>query len=223
MRAQSVDFPGVPRSCHFARMPGCICRLNPCITKDLRTHTNYLRTRSPWRKRGQASMAVEISRGRGYQAQAGKYLIFELGNEEFGISVLQVREIMKMQEITSVPQAPHFVQGVINLRGRIVPVMNLRRKFNMPEQAYTDRTCIVVIRVQASEGEQSVGIIVDGVVEVLLLSQDDIEDRPDFGHETNSSHIRGMAKNKGKVKILLDMDCVLSNEELHDFSMAQAQ
>lgn len=168
-------------------------------------------------------MAVEISRGRGYQAQAGKYLIFELGNEEFGISVLQVREIMKMQEITSVPQAPHFVQGVINLRGRIVPVMNLRRKFKMPDQAYTDRTCIVVIRVQANDGEQSVGIIVDGVVEVLLLSQDDIEDRPDFGHETNSSHIRGMAKNKGKVKILLDMDCVLSIEELHDFSMAQAQ
>jgi purine-binding chemotaxis protein CheW len=159
---------------------------------------------------------------RGHVAQAGKYLIFELGNEEFGTSVMQVREIMKMQEVTAVPQSPHFVQGVINLRGRIVPVMNLRRKFGMPDQDYTDRTCIVVLRVQTDDGEQSVGIIVDGVVEVLLLSQDDIEDRPDFGRETASSHIRGMAKNKGKVKILLDMDRVLSSEELQSFGMAEA-
>ena len=141
--------------------------------------------------------------------RAGKYLIFDLGTEEFGIRVLQVKEIMKMQEITLVPQAPVALQGVINLRGRIVPVMNLRRKFGMPEQPYTERTCIIVVRVAQGSGEQPIGLIVDGVQEVLLLSHDDIEESPDFGHE-GSSYIFGMATSKGRVKILLDIDRVLS-------------
>ena len=155
-------------------------------------------------------------------AQAGKYLIFELGTEEFGTNVMQVKEIMKMQEITAVPQSPHYVQGVINLRGRIVPVMNLRRRFDMPEQPYTDKTCIVVMRAESAATEQPMGIIVDGVVEVLLLNQDDIEERPDFGIETAGSHIRGMAKNKGKVKILLDIDKVLNPHDGGGYPVAQA-
>src|ERR1035441_7487037 len=117
------------------------------------------------------------------EKRTGKYLIFELGTEEFGISVLQVKEIMKMQQVTTVPQTPHFLQGVINLRGRIVPVVSLRSKFNLSEQDYTDRTCIVVVRVMMEGGEQPMGIIVDGVVEVLLLGADDIEDAPDFGRD----------------------------------------
>jgi purine-binding chemotaxis protein CheW len=146
--------------------------------------------------------------------QAGKYLIFELGNEEFGIGVLQVKEIMKLQEITRVPRAPEYLQGVINLRGRIVPVINLRRRFQMPEEAYTERTCIVVVRTEVGGVEQPIGIIVDGVVEVLLLAADEIEERPDYGREEASSFVRGMAKSKGKVKILLDIDQVLSSQEL---------
>ena len=142
---------------------------------------------------------------------AGKYLIFDLGNEEFGIKVLQVKEIMKMQEITAVPQSSAALQGVINLRGRIVPVMNLRRKFGMPEQAYTDRTCIIVVRVEMGGGDQPVGLVVDGVQEVLLLSPDEIEDSPDFGHEATSTYICGMATSKGRVKILLDIDRVLTD------------
>jgi purine-binding chemotaxis protein CheW len=150
--------------------------------------------------------------------RAGKYLILELGDEEFGISVMQVKEIMKMQEITTVPQTPQFLQGVINLRGRIVPVVNLRSKFNMPEQTYTEHTCIVVVRVQLEGGEQPMGIVVDGVIEVLLLGSDDIEDSPDFGRESTNSYVRGMAKSKGKVKILLDIDRVLSSRELSGFA-----
>jgi len=150
----------------------------------------------------------------GSDQRAGKYLIFELGNEEFGISVLQVKEIMKLQAITTVPQTPAFLQGVINLRGRIVPVVGLRSKFNMPDQEATDRTCIVVVRVEMKGGEQPMGIIVDGVVEVLLLGAEEIEDTPDFGRDVTTSYVRGMAKSKGKVKILIDIDRVLSSQEL---------
>ena len=145
--------------------------------------------------------------------RAGKYLIFQLGEEEFGAGVLKVKEIMKMQEVTSVPQTPSFVQGVINLRGKIVPVINLRRKFKLPEQENTERTCIVVVRMQLNGIEQPMGIVVDGVVEVLTLSSDDIEDTPDFGLDGIMPYVQGMAKIKGKVKILLDIDQVLSNQD----------
>ncbi|RXH56289.1 chemotaxis protein CheW [Granulicella sibirica] len=160
-----------------------------------------------------AAAANSSTQGR-VDPRSGKYLILELGEEEFGISVMQVKEIMKMQEITTVPQTPRFLQGVINLRGRIVPVVNLRSKFHMPEQAPTERTCIVVVRVQLEGGEQPMGIVVDGVIEVLLLGEDDIEDSPDFGREAANSYVRGMAKSKGRVKILLDIDRVLSGHEM---------
>ena len=146
--------------------------------------------------------------------RTGKYLIFQLGKEEFGTSVLKVREIMKIQEITTVPQTPLFVKGVINLRGRVIPVIDLRMKFGLPQQDYTERTCIVVVRTASSEGELPMGIVVDAVVEVLTLAIADIEDTPDFGRGTDTPYLLGMAKIKGKVKILLDMDQVLSGQEL---------
>ncbi len=152
----------------------------------------------------------------------GKYLIFKLGQEEFGTSVLKVKEIMKMQEITVVPQAPPSVQGVINLRGKIIPVINLRCKFGLDEQQPTDLTCIVVVRIQLDGGEQPMGIVVDGVVEVLTLTQDDIEDSPDFGMETPAPYVMGMAKIKGKVKILLDIDQVLSGLEREKLTLHRA-
>lgn len=145
--------------------------------------------------------------------RAGKYLIFQLGDEEFGAGVLKVKEIMKMQEVTSVPQTPSFVQGVINLRGKIVPVINLRRKFKLPEKENTERTCIVVVRMQLNGIEQPMGIVVDGVVEVLTLGSDDIEDTPDFGLGGIMPYVQGMAKVKGRVKILLDIDQVLSTRD----------
>jgi purine-binding chemotaxis protein CheW len=158
----------------------------------------------------------------GATTQAGKYLIFELGAEEFGVSVMRVKEIMKMQSITAVPKAPYFLQGVINLRGRIVPVVSIRRAFGMDDAEYTERTCIVVVQPDKSVGGQPMGVIVDGVVEVLLLGADEIEERPDFGPEATASYVRGIAKSKGKVKILLDIDQVIGSHQVEEVASAVA-
>jgi purine-binding chemotaxis protein CheW len=152
--------------------------------------------------------AADISR------RAGKYLIFQLGAEEFGTEVLKVREIMGMQDITSIPQVPSHVRGVLNLRGKVIPVIDLRLKFGIEAQEYTARTCIIVMRIRQADEETMVGMIVDGVVEVLNLAGSDIEDTPDFGPGVVTPYLTGMAKIKGRVKILLDIDQVLSSNEL---------
>lgn len=146
--------------------------------------------------------------------RAGKYLIFHLGAEEFGTEVMKVREIMGLQDITTVPQTPAYVKGVINLRGRVIPVVDLRLKFGLPPEEYTTRTCIIVVRTRQADEELMIGMIVDGVAEVLNLVAADIEDTPDFGPGVATPYLKGMAKIKGKVKILLDIDMVLSTNEL---------
>ncbi|MCC7499631.1 MAG: purine-binding chemotaxis protein CheW [Bryobacterales bacterium] len=147
-------------------------------------------------------------------ARAGKYLVFQLGREEFGIQVLKVREIMGVQDITAVPQTPAHVKGVINLRGKVIPVVDLRLKFGLPELEYTERTCIIVVQVAAGTSSLLMGIVVDGVAEVLNLAAEDVEDTPDFGEGVEMPFLLGMAKIKGKVKILLDIDQVLTSLEL---------
>src|SRR5512141_1913368 len=114
-------------------------------------------------------------------ARAGKYLTFQLGNEEFGVRVLKVREIMGLQEITAVPQTPDHVKGVINLRGKVIPVIDLRLKFGLVHAEYSQRTCIIVTQVQGESGKILMGVVVDGVSEVLNLTAAEIEDTPDFG------------------------------------------
>jgi purine-binding chemotaxis protein CheW len=148
--------------------------------------------------------------------RTGKYLTFVLGREEFAIKVLKVREIMGIQDITAVPQTPVYVKGVINLRGKVIPVVDLRLKFCLPEVEYTQRTCIIVVQVQTAGVHVLTGIVVDEVSEVLNLAAADIEDTPDFGEGAASaaSYLLGMAKVKDKVKILLDIDQVLSGQEL---------
>ena len=150
--------------------------------------------------------------------RAGKYLTFQLGNEEFAIQVLRVREIMGVQEITAVPQTPSYVKGVINLRGKVIPVVDLRLKFGLPEMEYTQRTCIIVVQIQGPAGKLLIGVIVDAVSEVLTLQAGDIEDTPDFGDGVPIPYLLGMAKIKGKVKILLDIDRVLSSQEISGLS-----
>ncbi len=147
--------------------------------------------------------------------RAGKYLVFHLGREEFGIRVLKVREIMGVQDITAVPQTPAHVKGVINLRGKVTPVVDLRLKFGIEEVEYTQRTCIIVVQVQGDTNSMLMGIVVDGVAEVLNLVAEDIEDTPDFGQGVATPYLIGMAKIKGKVKILLEIDQVLASQELH--------
>lgn len=155
--------------------------------------------------------------------RAGKYLIFQIGKEEFGVRVLTVREIMGILDITSVPHTPAYIKGVINLRGKVIPVVDLRLKFGMPELAYTPRTCIIVVQVQAGDTTVLMGLVVDGVAEVLTLAEPDIEDTPDFGNGIGTGYLLGMAKIKGKVKILLDIDEVLSTQDLQGLdSLLQA-
>ena len=141
--------------------------------------------------------------------RAGKYLTFQLGKEEFAVQVLHVREIMGVQEITAVPQMPYHVKGVLNLRGKVIPVVDLRLKFGLQEMEYTQRTCIIVVQIEGHAGKISTGIIVDGVSEVLTLQTADIEDTPDFGVGAATPYLLGLAKIKGKVKILLDINKVI--------------
>jgi purine-binding chemotaxis protein CheW len=151
-------------------------------------------------------------------ARAGKYLTFHLGNEEFGVRVLKVREIMGLQEITAVPQTPCHVKGVINLRGKVIPVIDLRLKFGLPNAEYGQRTCIIVAQVQGESRPILMGVVVDAVSEVLTLTGAEIEDSPDFGEDAAGKYLLGMAKVKGKVKILLDIDRVLSSQDLRGLS-----
>ena len=145
---------------------------------------------------------------------AGKYLTFQLGREEFAVRVTQVREIMGVQDMTSVPQTPVFVKGVFNLRGRVVPIISLRLKLGIAEEPYTQRTCLIVVDMPGENGLVPVGVVVDGVSEVVNLHGADMEATPDFGRGRAAPYLLGMAKVKGKVKLLLDLDFVLTAQEV---------
>lgn len=146
--------------------------------------------------------------------KAGKYLTFKLADEDYGLSLLKVREIIGMMPITSVPRTPDFVKGVINLRGKVIPVTDLRRRFDMPEIDYTDRTCIIVVEIRTAESTVQMGIVVDAVTEVLPVREEEIEPAPEFGASVDTRYILGMANMEGAVKILLDIDRVLTSEEI---------
>ena len=150
--------------------------------------------------------------------RAGKYLTFSLGGEEYGLEILKVREIIGMMDITAVPRTPNFVKGVINLRGKVIPVVDLRLKFGMPAVEHTAQTCIIVVRV----GEVEMGIVVDQVSEVMNIVAEEIEDTPSFGVDVNTEFILGMGKANGKVTILLDISKVLAGSELAEVSQAAA-
>jgi purine-binding chemotaxis protein CheW len=147
-------------------------------------------------------------------AREGKYLTFVLGKEEYGLEILKVKEIIGMMDITSVPNVPSYVKGVINLRGKVIPVVELRLKFGMESIPYTERTCIIVVDVQVKGRLALIGIVVDAVSEVLNINREEIENTPNFGAGMDTNYILGMAKVKGQVKILLDIDQVLDNSEL---------
>jgi purine-binding chemotaxis protein CheW len=147
-------------------------------------------------------------------SKEGKYLTFTLAEEEYGIGILKIKEIIGMMPITTVPQTPEFVKGVINLRGKVIPVVDLRLRFGMGEIDYTERTCIIVVEIQGQTGIVLMGIVVDSVSEVLNIKGEEIEDTPTFGTKLNTDYILGMAKMEGGVKILLDIDRVLRGEEI---------
>jgi purine-binding chemotaxis protein CheW len=150
----------------------------------------------------------------GVPAREGKYLTFSLAGEEYGIGILKVKEIIGMMPVTHVPRTPEFVKGVVNLRGKVIPVVDLRLRFALEAAAYTERTCIIVVEVAGANGSVMMGIVVDAVSEVLNIRGADIENTPAFGVRLNTDFILGMAKAAGGIKILLDIDKVLSSEDI---------
>lgn len=142
-----------------------------------------------------------------------KYLTFKLGSESYGIDVLKVREIIRLARITPMPQMPAHVRGVINLRGRIIPVMSLRVRFDFPESEQTDLSCIIVVQVRLPDGKSTqMGLVVDAVEEVVNITATDVEATPDLGTAIAANFILGMAKIKGVVKALLDIDKVICGD-----------
>ncbi len=145
--------------------------------------------------------------------KAGKYLTFALGPEEYGLEILKVREITGYMEITAVPQTPHHVKGVINLRGQVIPVIDLRAKFGMETAEITEESCIIVVEISQGKRNFNTGIVVDHVQEVLDIDGQDIEEAPQFGSSVDTSFILGMGKIGDTVKILLDIDKVLAGDD----------
>ncbi len=144
----------------------------------------------------------------------GKYLTFALGNEEFGLEILKVREIIGYIRVTPVPQTPDYNKGIINLRGQVISVVDLRLKFGMDESEVTDQTCIIVVETTLDNKSLNVGIVVDRVQEVLDIDGRDIDDSPQFGSTVDIDFILGIAKIENSVKILLDIDKILLTSEL---------
>jgi purine-binding chemotaxis protein CheW len=150
----------------------------------------------------------------------GKYLTFALAHEEYGLEILKVREIIGYMDITAVPQTPHHVKGVINLRGQVIPVVDLRSKFGMDTAEVTEETCIIVVEICQDDKRFQTGIVVDHVQEVLDIAGGDIEDAPQFGSSVDTDFILGMGKIGDSVKILLDIDKVLAGENLAGIDLA---
>jgi purine-binding chemotaxis protein CheW len=153
------------------------------------------------------------------RTRGGKYLSFFLGGEEYGIEILKVQEIIGMMAITRVPRTPDFIRGVINLRGKVIPIIDLRLKFGMQSMEQTDETCIIVVKTEGIE----MGIVVDKVSEVMNIAEKDIEDAPSFGIDVNTEYILGIGKSDGRVKLLLDIDKVLSTGDALDLRTAADQ
>ncbi|MBI2568071.1 MAG: purine-binding chemotaxis protein CheW [Candidatus Schekmanbacteria bacterium] len=151
----------------------------------------------------------------GLQRLAGKYLSFVLGGESYAVQILKVQEIIQMMPVTRVPRTPPFVRGVINLRGKVIPVIDLRRRFELADREDTDRTCIIVA--QVAQGEAMVvtmGVIVDEVAEVLDVRSDGIEPPPAFGSAVDTAFLLALAKVSGKLVMLVDIDKVLTERQV---------
>jgi purine-binding chemotaxis protein CheW len=152
--------------------------------------------------------AVELGR-----RLAGKYMTFQLAREEYGLEILKVREIIGLLDITPIPRAPAFIRGVINLRGRVIPVVDLRAKFEMPATAATEQTVVIVLHVAVDGRTLTMGVLVDRVLEVLNIGAADIEPPPDLGCATAGEFILGVGKTTHRVVFLLDIARVLSGSE----------
>jgi purine-binding chemotaxis protein CheW len=151
------------------------------------------------------------------RAQGGKFLTFFLAGEEYGLEILKVHEIIGMLPITRVPRTPEYIRGVINLRGKVIPIMDLRRKFGMPREVDAQETCMIVVQIQGVQ----LGIVVDRVSEVANVVAADIEPPPSFGADVPTDFLLGLGKAQGRVRLLLDIDRVLSSQEVAEVQASQ--
>jgi len=170
-----------------------------------------------------SNAAAQKEQSNALQDREGKYLTFALGSEEYGLEILKVREIIGYMEITAVPQTPSYVKGVINLRGQVIPVIDLRAKFGMETAEVTEETCIIVVEIHQDGRKFSTGIVVDHVQEVLDIDGENIEEAPQFDSTVNTDFILGMGKVGESVKILLDIDKVLGGADISGFEAAMGQ
>lgn len=159
-----------------------------------------------------AVASIDVSR------RSGKFLTFYLGGEEYGVEILKVHEIIGMLAITRIPRAPEYIRGVVNLRGKVIPIMDLRLRFGM-EAASADENCIIVVQVRGVQ----IGIVVDQVSEVANIGANEVEDTPSFGSDVQTDFLLGIAKSEGHVKLLLDIDKVLSTAEVAQVAGVQAE
>ena len=158
--------------------------------------------------------------GQDARAHAGQYLTFHLASEVYGLEILKIQEIIGMMDVTVVPRTPEHVRGVINLRGKVIPVLDLRIVFGMPPQDDTNRTCIIVVQVRDRNADKTVGFIVDEVSEVLQVTGDQMEERPSLGASAENDFILGMGKVGGKVIMLLDADKLLGDTDFQELAVA---
>lgn len=147
------------------------------------------------------------------QAKPGKYLTFKLANEVYGIAIHHVREIIGMAPITAVPNTPSSVRGLINLRGKIISVIDLRLKFNMQAKETKRETCIVVVTIRTQNGQLTIGAVVDSVCEVVQIETENLEPPPTFGVRVDTTFLMGLARSASEVRLLLDIERVLSDDE----------
>jgi purine-binding chemotaxis protein CheW len=167
-----------------------------------------------------ASTAVSFHTAAAERSDQSQYLTFVLGKETFAVGILIIKEILEYEEPTDVPMMPAFVRGVVNLRGTVVPVIDLSARFGRPSAAVTKRTCIVIIETALNEVRQVLGVVVDAVNEVLEIAATDIEPPPNFGTSIRTDFIQGMGKVRDKFVIILKVDSVLSTDEMEQLAGA---
>jgi len=148
------------------------------------------------------------------EKREGKHLIFQLQERGYGIPILTVNEIIGIMDITPIPKAPSFIKGIINLRGKIIPVMDLRLKFGMPEKEYDEQTCIIIVNVTFENVVKQIGVVVDIVSEVVDIPATEIEPPPKYGTQREEDFLNGIGKVKDKVVMLLDIEKVIYSEEI---------
>ena len=154
-------------------------------------------------------------------ARGGKYLIFILAGETYGVEILKVREIIGQTEITAVPQTPDYVMGVMNLRGQIISVIDLKKKFGIESKTNAEQNCIIIVEIEKEYRKRNMGIIVDSVEEVLNIKAENIEDVPEFGSAVNTDFIIGIGKVGKSVRILLDIDKILTSSEIENLASSE--